>query len=84
MTWIAALTTGAGLGLVFFGGLWLTVRQLVQAPRRGLLGASRLARLALVGLGFYGLSREGPAMLLAGLVGLWLARWCLIRSETRQ
>jgi hypothetical protein len=44
-----------------------------------LLGASGLARLFLVGLAFYALSREGPDKLLAGLAGLWLARWCLIR-----
>lgn len=81
MTWFAAVTTGFGLGLTSFGVLWLTVRQLVcRPPRRGLVGASGVARLFLVGLGMYALSREGTDKLLAGLVGVWLARWCLFRK----
>jgi F1F0 ATPase subunit 2 len=81
MTWFAASATGFGVGLVSFGGLWLTVRQLVRRPRRQFwLGVSGLARLLLIGLAFFALCREGPDMLLAGLGGLWLARYCLIRS----
>lgn len=80
MTWFAAITTGFGLGLISFGGLWLTVRQLVDRPRRMVvIGASGFARLLLVGLVFYTLSREGADKVVAGLGGLWLARWCLIR-----
>jgi len=80
MTWLAATTTGFGLGLISFGVLWLTVRHLLQSAQwRVLLIASGVARLSLVGLTFYALSREGPEKLLAGLAGLWLARWCLIR-----
>ena len=49
MTWVAAMTTGFGLGLVSFGSLWLTVRQLVRRPRqRVLIAASRVVRLLLV------------------------------------
>ncbi len=37
MSWQTALLCGVGLGLVSFGGLWLTVRQLVSPKRqRGL------------------------------------------------
>jgi len=79
MTWVSALTTGAGLGLVFFGGLWLTVLEFTRRQRVGLIWASYLARMALAALVFYGLSREGPDMVLAGLGGLWLSRWYLIR-----
>ncbi|HZT80694.1 MAG TPA: ATP synthase subunit I [Gemmataceae bacterium] len=79
MTWFAALATGVGLGLAYFGGLWLTVRH--AAGRRGgalLLALSRFARLALAGLTFYALLREGTACALAGLLGLLLARWHLL------
>jgi F1F0 ATPase subunit 2 len=80
MNWLAALGTGAGLGLAFYGGLWLTLRRLASAPRgAGWLGVSRTARLALVGLGFYALGREGIGLALAGLVGLWLVRGHLLR-----
>jgi len=80
MTWFAAITTGFGLGLASFGALWLTVRQQAwRSQRKVLMGASGLARLFLVGLVLYALSREGPDKVLAGLGGLWLARWCLIR-----
>ncbi|HLN27566.1 MAG TPA: ATP synthase subunit I [Gemmataceae bacterium] len=80
MSWLAATTTGFGLGLVSFGVLWLTVRQLLRGAQwKILMIASGLTRLSLVGLTFYALSREGPDKLLAGLAGLWLARCCLIR-----
>jgi F1F0 ATPase subunit 2 len=80
MTWFAALTTGFGLGLVSFGGLWLTVRRLGRPRGRALLAAGGLARMGLVGVVFYGVGREGPDRLLAALAGLWLARWCLLRE----
>jgi F1F0 ATPase subunit 2 len=79
MTWYTALTTGAGLGLAHFAGLWLTVRHLgggSGAPF--LLGLSRFARLALVGVVFWGLSRGGVGHVLWGLAGLWLARCWLL------
>ena len=79
MNLLVAATTGAGVGLVFFGGLWLTVRQVTRHPRgKLLLPLSSLARLAVVALVFLWLSREGPGVVLAGLVGLLLARWVLI------
>ncbi len=82
MTHALALTTGAGLGLTFFGGLWLTVRAffLRKAQSRFLLGVSQLLRFVLVGLTLYGLSREGSDMLLAGLGGMWLARCWVLRE----
>jgi F1F0 ATPase subunit 2 len=80
MNWIAAVGTGAGMGLAFYGGLWLSVRRLATARRRaGWLGVSRVARLTLVALGFYALSREGIDLALAGLAGLLLVRWYLLR-----
>ena len=81
MTHTVALTTGVGLGLAFFGGLWLTVRAFLRQTRsRLLLGSSQLLRFALVALTLYGLGREGADMLLAGLAGLWLARCWVLRE----
>jgi hypothetical protein len=50
MNWFAAVMTGVGMGIAYFGGLWFTVRRLFprqdrgahqpEAPRRALPGAS--------------------------------------------
>lgn len=75
MNALGAVSTGAGLGLAFYGGLWLMVRRLMLAPHRPVwIVLSRAARWALVGVGFYALTREGAEMVLAGLVDLLLAR----------
>lgn len=49
MTSIMALVVGAGLGLFYFGGLWLTIQQLpiAQHPYR-LIAFSFLSRLIIV------------------------------------
>ncbi len=80
MSGFTAFTVGAVLGLLYFGGLWLTVCRLRWQPRWHVgLALSSGVRLALVGLTFYLLSRGGAGRLLAGLGGLWLARCYLIR-----
>jgi len=49
-----AYTAGLGLGLFYFGGLWLTVRRLPAARRPGLLAAGSLAlRTGICLFGFY-------------------------------
>jgi F1F0 ATPase subunit 2 len=79
MTWVAALTTGAGVGLAYFFGLWLTVRQIIRWPHRhSLIVWSRIARIVLVGLVFFALTKHGSGLLVMGLAGFWLARGFLI------
>jgi F1F0 ATPase subunit 2 len=79
MTWLAALSTGTGAGLVYFGGLWLTLQLgLAGTGLRAVLALGYLVRLGLVALTFYALSRYGAASLLLGLVGLLLARYLLL------
>jgi F1F0 ATPase subunit 2 len=79
MTFFAALTTGAGAGLAYFGGLWLLVRLSGRSAwGSGMLVAGYAARLALVALTFYALGRHGAGYLLAGLLGLLLARRLLV------
>jgi F1F0 ATPase subunit 2 len=70
---------GALLGLLYFGGLWLSVRLFLRQPRRtAWLATSHAARFATLGLGLTVLSRGGAGPLLAALLGLWLARTFLV------
>jgi hypothetical protein len=80
MNWAAAAGTGFGLGLAYFGGLWLSVRGL-RPGSTARPTAGRTARLALAAVTFYALVRSGGVTAAAsGLVGLSLARWHLARS----
>jgi len=80
MSWIVAVSAGAGLGLAYFGGLWLTVVALVRQPSMaGLLPMSGVARLIVLGIGLAILSRQGAGSILAALAGLWLSRWFMLR-----
>jgi F1F0 ATPase subunit 2 len=80
MMWIAAVGAGAGLGLAYFGGLWLTVRGVVNRPSRSaLVPYGGAIRLVLLGVGLTMLGRQGAGILLWALGGLWLSRWFLVR-----
>lgn len=80
MNWIMAITIGGLVGLIYFGGLWLTVREVVSGQRgAGLIFISRLARMALFGVVFYWLSQRSAGQAMAGLGGFWSARWYLLR-----
>lgn len=80
MNWIVALSAGAGLGLAYFGGLWLTVVTLVRQPSMAVLvPVSGAARLMLLGLGLAILSRQSPSSIPAVLGGLWVSRWYMLR-----
>jgi F1F0 ATPase subunit 2 len=79
MIWITAVGAGAGLGLAYFGGLWLTVRGVVERPSLSALVPYGVAiRLVLLGSGMMMLSRHGASILLWALGGLWLSRWFLV------
>ncbi len=77
---ILAAAAGFGLGGLFFGGLWLTVRgvQHWRHPGLGML-ASLLFRLGLLGGGLF-LFADGHWQRYAATVpGLLLARWWWVR-----
>ena len=86
MNWFAAAGTGFGLGLAYFGGLWLGVGGLRSGSRSAARFAlGRMARLALAAVVFYALLKAGGATAaLAGLAGLLAARWHLVRVIGRQ
>ncbi|MFI5457468.1 MAG: ATP synthase subunit I [Isosphaerales bacterium] len=80
MSWVVAVSAGAGLGFAYFGGLWLTVRNLVRRPERAaLVPLSGLVRLVMLGLGLVLVGRQGAGNLIAALAGLWMARSYLLR-----
>ena len=81
MNWIGGFGAGAGLGVVYFGGLWLTVLGVMRRPSMAaLVPASGAARLIVLGFGLAIVGRQGCAGILAALGGLWLSRWYLLRS----
>jgi F1F0 ATPase subunit 2 len=85
-----SLLSGMVLGVIFFGGLWLTVRALPTARHPAALAlASFWGRTALV-VGSFGLFlAQGWQTVLIGLVGfivarLLMSRWVPNPSETRR
>ena len=75
-----ACVVGAALGASFFGGLWWTVRKGVSSPQPALwfLG-SMLARMSIVLVGFYFISRGHWERLLPCLLGFVMARLVVTR-----
>ena len=72
LAWLA----GAGLGAIFFGGLWWTVRKGASSPNPALwfLG-SMLLRMGIVVAGFYYVSGGQWKRLAACLLGFIIARF---------
>jgi len=70
---------GIGLGLFYFGGLWLTIRALPTNRRPMLLIAgSYIGRTAVVLAGFYFVMGGRGERILACLVGFMLVRFVLV------
>lgn len=75
LTLMLAGLAGAGLGAVFFGGLWWTIRKGVSSPAPALLFlGSLLLRMGIVAVGFYYVSGGQWKRLVACLVGFLIAR----------
>ena len=79
MALMLAVAAGAGLGVLYFGGLWLTVRQLAVSGRPGLLfAASFVGRTVVAVVGFYLVMDSSWERALACLVGFIIARQLLV------
>jgi len=80
-----AFLWGAFLGLIYFGGLWLTVK---TAPdkRRPVrwLAISFVARMTVALAGFWIILRMNPAALFLALAGFFLVRIVLTRMLGRK
>lgn len=84
MTFTASFAAGAGLGLLYFFGLWETVRRLPQlrwAPLWLLL--SLVLRLALLLGGLYWVGAGDWRRFVAALAGILLMRLLLTRQFGR-
>jgi F1F0 ATPase subunit 2 len=80
LSWVLAAVGGGLLGVLFFGGLWWTVRKAVRSSRpAGWLLGSGLVRTSVVLSGFYLLGRDDWRRLVAGLIGFIVARLLVIR-----
>lgn len=77
---------GLGLGFLYFGGLWLTIRWTTRSRHPGLLiTVSLFVRLAVVGAALYFLAAGHWQRYVAALPGLWLARrLCIRRFAAKQ
>jgi len=74
-----AAVAGMGLGLFYFGGLWLTVQRLPACRRPGsLVLASFLARTAVILVGFYLVMDGRWEPVLACLLGFIMVRLFLV------
>lgn len=77
---LPAFAAGAGLGVLFFYGLWITIKNIAQVrnPALRMLG-SMLLRLSVVLIGFYGVGYyTGLTGVLAAASGFMLARSLLV------
>jgi F1F0 ATPase subunit 2 len=71
----SALAVGILLGVLFFGGLWWTVRKGISSRRPALwFFGSLLARMSMALSGFYLVGRENWGRWLLCLIGFILAR----------
>lgn len=80
LVWAGSLLAGGVLGVVFFGGLWWTVRHgaVSSTPTRWFLG-SLILRTATVLAGFYAVGAGQPLRLLVSMLGFLLARAIVLR-----
>lgn len=83
---LASFAAGVALGLVVFGGLWLTVRDLDRAPHPVLrMLGSLLLRLGLVLGAFYVvIGYGGWRHALAAVLGFTMLRVLVVRSLRTQ
>ncbi len=80
MPLLAAFTAGLGLGFIYFGGLWLTVKQLASAQRPGLLfAASFTIRTALVVAGIFFAGGGQWQRIAACMIGFIIMRMVLTK-----
>lgn len=80
-----AAAAGVLLGLLFFGGLWWTLRLAFDSPRPALwVGGSLLLRMVCAVGGFVIVSAGDWRRLMACLLGFWAARWLVVRFTARR
>lgn len=77
---LPAMFAGIALGIIFFGGLWFTVRKGLDSKRPALIFVvSLILRMGIVLMGFYYVGADSWQKMLACLAGFFLARIVIIR-----
>ena len=72
---LPALFGGIILGILFFGGLWLTVRKGLTSKRPGIIFiVSLILRMGIVVMGFYYIGGDSWQKMVVCLVGFLMAR----------
>jgi len=85
MDFVLCFGFGIFLGLLFYGGLWITLATMSSSRHPGLLVASSfLLRLALVGVGMFFLTLRGLGCLGAGFLGFLAVRLLLTIPDLRR
>lgn len=81
LVWAVSLLAGGTLGVIFFGGLWWTVRRGASSPTPARwFFASLILRTAIVVFGFYVVGAGHPVRLGLCMLGLLLARAIVMRA----
>ena len=81
---LPAAIIGIALGILFFGGLWITVQRGLVSKRPTLLFlGSLIARIGIVVVGFYYVASDNWQKMLACLIGFIIAR-ILVTYMTKQ
>ena len=76
-----SLSMGVGLGGLYFGGLWWTLKGIHQKNRPfGFIAISYLARTGICLVGFWLVLRHGIAALILSLIVFTLVRFILTRK----
>lgn len=76
---LLAFAVGAAVGLVYFGGLWLTVRRVLDVRQRAVwLLASFLVRAGVTLLGLYLVIGTDGLRLAAAMAGFLVVRMALV------
>lgn len=82
---ILSLMAGAGLGIIFFVGLWKTIQRMSQVERPYLwMFSSFLLRVSIVLLGFYLIMLIQWQLMAVALLGFIFARLGVIRYTMRK
>ncbi|WHF52909.1 ATP synthase subunit I [Chryseobacterium gotjawalense] len=79
ITMVLVFVAGGVLGIIFFGGLWITVKKSVSAKSPALLILSSLfVRISITMIGFYMIGNNNWQRLLMCLFGFVAARFLVL------
>ncbi|WP_073216487.1 ATP synthase subunit I [Aequorivita viscosa] len=82
---LPAVFAGIVLGVLFFGGLWLTVRKGLDSKNATLIFmGSLIIRMAIVLLGFYYVGADNWQKMMACLGGFLIARIVITRITKKE